>query len=417
MPDKPNRIALTVIFLTVMIDLLGFGIVLPLLPVYADDFLPSGTTAFHRGLIIGLLMSSFSAMQFLFAPIWGRISDRVGRRPVILIGLAGSVIFYMLFGIATMMGSILWIFVARIGAGIAGATISTAQAYIADVTPLESRTKGMAMIGAAFGVGFTFGPLVGFLAVPTGDGAPGPWPGYVAAGLSAVALLLAIFKLPESLNPDSEHAAQGVENLSRLRQALARPTIGLLLLASFACVFSFGGFEATLSLLLKFENGPYHFNFRELCLTFAYIGFVLTLVQGGIVRRVATRVSDRSMAAFGAMIEVLGFAMLAWVSERETMLLGLLLVALAIVVAGFAFITPAINSMVSRRTDPSQQGSVLGLLQSVNSLARIFGPLVGIALFVRGASFPLWAAAGLMAVGLVIVLIAGKDVAAAEKSE
>ena len=409
MSERPNRAALLVIFLTVMIDLLGFGIVLPLLPVYADDFLPSATTDAQRGLVIGLLMSSFSAMQFLFAPIWGRISDHVGRRPVILIGLAGSVVFYVLFGIATVMGSILWIFVARIGAGIAGATISTAPAYIADVTPLESRTKGMAMIGAAFGVGFTFGPLLGFLAVPTGEGAPGPWPGYVAAGLSAVALLLAIFKLPESLNPDSEHSSHGVENLGRLRQALARPTIGLLLLASFVCVFSFGGFEATLSLLLKNENGPYQFTFRQLCLTFAYVGFVLALVQGGIVRRVAAHASDRAMAAFGATIEVVGFALLAWVSGRETISLALLLVALAIVVAGFAFITPAVNSMVSRRTEPSQQGSVLGLLQSINSLARIVGPMVGTSLFFRSAALPLWAASGLMGVGLVIVLFAGRE--------
>ncbi len=409
MQKKPNRSALAVIFLTVMIDLLGFGIVLPLLPVYAVDFLPEATSTFQRGLIIGLLMSSFSAMQFLFAPLWGRISDRVGRRPVILIGLAGSVAFYTLFGVATVMKSIVWIFVARIGAGIAGATISTAQAYIADVTELEGRTKGMALVGAAFGVGFTFGPLVGFLAVPTGEGPPGPWPGYVAAGLSAVALALAVFKLPESLKPDSEHASRGLMNLTRFREAITRRTIGLLLLTSFVCVFSFGGFEATLSLLLKDTSGPYQFTYRELCLAFAYVGLVLTIVQGGIVRRIATRVSDRSMAAFGAGTEVVGFGMLAWVSQRDASSLALLLIALAIIVAGFAFITPSINSMVSRRTDPRQQGAMLGLLQSINSLARIFGPMVGVSLFYRRADIPLWAAAALMAAGLVIVLAAERD--------
>src|SRR5690606_13404102 len=127
---------------------------------------------------IGLLMASFSAMQFLFAPLWGRLSDRIGRRPVLLIGLAGSVVFYTLFGIATVMKNLALLFVARIGAGVAGATIPTAQAYIADTTSLETRAKGMALIGAAFGLGFTFGPLFGYLAVPSGQGDPGPGPGY-----------------------------------------------------------------------------------------------------------------------------------------------------------------------------------------------------------------------------------------------
>src|SRR5262245_12281029 len=157
-----------IIFITVFIDLLGFGIVLPLLPRYAKHFNTSGPT-------LGLLMASFSAMQFLFAPIWGRISDRVGMRPILVLGLAGSAIFYALFGYATSLGAqgellglsvVPWLFICRIGAGIAGATIPTAQAYIADVTGPEERAKGMALIGAAFGIGFTFGPLLGAAFLP-----------------------------------------------------------------------------------------------------------------------------------------------------------------------------------------------------------------------------------------------------------
>ena len=170
MTDSPRKASLLVIFLTVFIDLLGFGMVLPLLPIYAKDFarqldLSEGHT--QVGLLIGLLMSSFSLMQFIFAPLWGRLSDRVGRRPVLMVGLAGSVVFYSLFGIATVYRSLPLLFVSRIGAGIAGATISTAQAYIADATSLENRAKGMALIGAAFGLGFTFGPLFGSLALPS----------------------------------------------------------------------------------------------------------------------------------------------------------------------------------------------------------------------------------------------------------
>ena len=157
-PPPVKRSGLGAIFLSVVVDLIGFGIVLPLLPRYAREY-------DAKGWQIGLLMASFSAMQFLFAPVWGRISDRIGRRPVLLIGLGGSVVFYSLFGFAD---SLFWLFAARVGAGICGATISIAAAYIADVTKPEERAKGMALIGAGFGIGFTIGPVLGGLSVQAG---------------------------------------------------------------------------------------------------------------------------------------------------------------------------------------------------------------------------------------------------------
>src|SRR5438132_2321599 len=196
---RANRSALLIVFLVMFIDLLGFGIVLPLLPRYGREILdplyPGYENRRIQSMILGLLMSSFSLMQFVFAPIWGRLSDRMGRRPFLLLGLTGSVLFYALFGFASDLGpgrellSLFLLFVARIGAGIAGATVSTAQAVIADSTPPEHRSHGMALIGAAFGIGFTFGPLIG-------AGAMVLFPnrheviGYFAAGLSLVALLL-----------------------------------------------------------------------------------------------------------------------------------------------------------------------------------------------------------------------------------
>ncbi len=219
----PSKAPLLIIFLTVFIDLIGFGIVMPLLPIYAKRF---GTDA--HGWQIGLLMASFSAMQFIFSPLWGRLSDRIGRRPVLMVGLAGSVVFYALFGVATTMESLALLFTARIGAGIAGATISTAQAYIADVTTLEKRAKGMALIGAAFGIGFTFGPLLGAGFVSSElDGAPSPMPGYIASGLSGLALLSSIFVLGESLNPNSKpsgHHWMDLGSLKRMSEVVAEVT-------------------------------------------------------------------------------------------------------------------------------------------------------------------------------------------------
>jgi MFS transporter, DHA1 family, tetracycline resistance protein len=403
MPESPRRGSLLVIFLSVFIDLLGFGMVLPLLPLYAKQFSTnaSGTT-------IGLLMASFSAMQFLFAPLWGRLSDRIGRRPVLMVGLAGSVIFYALFGVATVARSLTWLFVARIGAGIAGATISTAQAYIADSTSLENRSKGMALIGAAFGLGFTFGPLFGFLAVPSGEGNPGPGPGYAAAGLSAVALLLAAFLLPESLRAGSAPAGRRLFDFKAFVAAMSIPSIGPLMIALFVCILSFANFESTLSMLIKGESGasPFHFTYRGVCLTFSYIGITLTVAQGVLVRRLAGRIPEGAMATAGSLLDIAGFLLMSYAIDQQAV--GLLFVALTIVVCGFAFMMPSLNSLISRRTDPARQGGVLGVAQSFSSLARILGPVIGLSLLSKGVQLPFLTAAGLMVLGLVLVIFAAR---------
>ncbi len=404
MPSAPRTGSLLVVFLTVFIDLLGFGMVLPLLPLYARQF-----TVDDSGVTIGLLMASFSAMTFLFAPLWGRLSDSIGRRPAIMIGLAGSVVFYTLFGIATTAESLALLFVARIGAGIAGATIPVAQAYIADTTTLETRAKGMALIGAAFGLGFTFGPLLGYLAAPTGRGDPGPWPGYAAAALSAFALVLAWFKLPESLNPGSQRAAHKLFDWAAWRTALATPSIGPLLLAFFVCIFGFASFETTLAPLVygsdKFGS-LFGFDYQQVMLMFAYVGFVLTLAQGLLVRRLSGKVPEAAMASAEALMEVAGFAtMLVAVHKASPQVL---IVALTIVVVGFAFLQPSLNALISRRSDPAKQGSILGVSQSVASLARILGPLVALPLLYKNPQLPYWTAMGLLTLGFVMILFASR---------
>lgn len=452
MPDSPRKGSLLVIFLTVFIDLLGFGMVMPLLPLYANEFQQD-----EHGWQLGVLMASFSAMQFFFAPIWGRVSDRIGRRPVLMLGLTGSIVFYSLFGVATIMKSYWLLLLTRIGAGIAGATIPTAQAYIADTTSLENRPKGMALIGMAFGLGFTFGPLLGFLAAPREDADPGPWPGYAAAILSAGALALAVFHLPESRHAKSESAGRKWLDLEGLRAAIAAPSIGMLLVAIFVCVFSFANFESTLSLLIKGQKevaqdqredgapnqvvasrasesrasasrgqdetpgeqqpvagpkqrktvaSPFHFDWGSVCLTYAYIGFMLAIIQGGIVRRLAGRVPEGTVASSGALIQAVGFGLVAAAIGAASAVL--LFVALAVVVLGFSMMQTNLQSLLSRRSDPAKQGVVLGFGQSVNSLARIIGPLLGIPMLRLQLGLPYYLAAGMMAVGFALVVAANR---------
>ncbi|MBT4693118.1 MAG: MFS transporter [Planctomycetaceae bacterium] len=410
MTDQPTTGSRLVIFLVVFIDLLGFGLVLPLLPVYAKAYSQDET-----GIQLGMLMASFSIMQFLFAPFWGKLSDRYGRRPILMVGLLGSVVFYSLFGFATTLTdpelTLVLLFVTRIGAGISGATISTAQAYIADTTTPETRSKGMALIGMAFGAGFTFGPLLGMIALIGREDTPGPWPGYVAAILSAFALCLAIFKLPESRTIDSASATRKRFDLLAFKTAIGIPSIGLILLASFVCIFSFANFETTLSLLIKGNNNkitaaPFHFSNVKICATYSFIGVMLSLVQGGVVRRVSGRLKDATMATGGAMLQIIGFAIMLLAMNLAND--RILFVALGIVTTGFAFMQPSLLALLSRRSNPEQQGVIMGVGQSVSSLARIIGSGIGIPLLTIHLNLPYFVAIGLMTCGVLVIICAGR---------
>jgi MFS family permease len=425
---RGHRSALLIVFLVVFIDLLGFGIVLPLLPLYGDELLeplyPGTDNDPLRKIILGLLMSSFSLMQFLFAPIWGRISDRIGRRPILVLGLAGSVVFYTLFGIASEIGfaghqglGLILVFVSRLGAGVAGATIATAQAVIADSTPPDRRARGMALIGAAFGIGFTFGPLLGFasLFIPM-NGAPG----YMAAGISLVALLMALRMLPETLHTGGPSARRRWFDPQSLRTALQSPSVSLLILTFFLATLAFGFLESTLSLVNKFLLLGHDVT-RELTreaarttdrynfLVFAYVGFVLMLIQGLIYRRLVPRVGEVPFMRLGAALMALGMAgavgvLLIRTELDRTTLLGVALADMTLAVAGFAFLTPSVQSLISRRSDPAKQGEILGVNQSASAMARILGPMVGLSLFGLMPSHILPYAGGAALLGLVFLL-------------
>jgi MFS family permease len=383
--------SLGLVFLIVFIDLLGFAIVLPLMPRYAEKLHASPGQ-------IGLLFASFSLMQFLFAPLWGRLSDRIGRRPVLLCGLLGSVVFYALFGVATMRQQLWLMFVARIGAGIAGATISTAQAYIADSTGAEGRAKGMSLIGAAFGAGFTFGPILGSIAMPgKSEGNLNSLPGFLAAGLSFFALALAWFKLPESLRKGLAPAKRSWLNLSALNSALSIPTVGLLLLLFFITTLAFAQFESTLSLLTEHA---FKLDDDRLFYIFTYIGVMLSLMQGLVVRRLAPVLREGRMIIIGSVMLCAGLWLIGVAADKTS--IKMLVAVIPLLVAGFSFVTPSAQALISRRSDPARQGEIMGLNQSASALARILGPVCGFKLIAHGITLPYQVAAGMVVPAILL---------------
>ncbi|GMV98205.1 MAG: MFS transporter [Phycisphaerae bacterium] len=371
---RAHRASLGMVFLVVFIDLLGFAIVLPLLPRYAERFEAGSAT-------IGLLFASFSVMQFLFAPVWGRVSDRVGRRPVLLAGLAGSVFCYALFGAATVAESLALLFVSRIGAGVCGGTIAAAQAYIADATGARDRAKGMALIGAAFGLGFTFGPILGSISLPRAA-APGqvealnPLPGVLAAGLSLIAFILAWRKLPESLRERRPAARHPLLNVQGLREAFRTPSVGMLIILFFLSTYAFAQFEATLS---RLTAQVFHLTDRSNFFVFTYLGLCLALIQALLVRRLAPRWGEARMIQAGAALTFVGLALIAVSAQSRS--LALLIGMIPVTICGFSFITPSVQGLVSRRSNPARQGEILGVNQSAAAMARILGPFFGNVLF------------------------------------
>jgi DHA1 family tetracycline resistance protein-like MFS transporter len=371
---------LLIIFITVFIDLLGFGIIIPLLPFYAESY---GANA----LTVGLLSTSYSLMQFVFAPIWGRWSDRIGRRPIILVGLLGSCLSYFALAVAS---SLALIFAARVIGGIAGANIPTAQAYIADVTTPENRARGMGLIGAAFGLGFIFGPALGGVLTHLGASAP-MW---TASALCFANFLAAWFFLPESR---ASTIKSKVGRLEMFRRSFKRPQLLMLLLLYFIINAAFSSFESTFAL---FSERRFAFTAANIGYVFALIGVVLTVVQGVLVGRVVRAVGEHRVipAAIGVVAIALALFPLAYS-------VPMLLVACALLALGMGFNNPSLSSMVSRLTDPNDQGGVLGLAQSLGSLGRIVGPVWGGFLFDRfGPAMPYMSAAAIMSVAFLVAL-------------
>ena len=356
---KAGSVALGIVFLTVFLDLVGFGIVLPLLPFYATEL---GASPFE----VGLIIASYSAMQFVFAPIWGALSDRFGRRPLLLVGLFGSAASYVVFGLASTLEVLL---LSRVIAGIMGANIPVAQAYIADSTTLEGRARGMGLIGAAFGLGFIFGPAIGGGLSPWGYGVPG----FVAAGLSLTAAAAAWFWLPESLAPENRvrdgfgavsavtgraRAASQVLARKRLREPIGVFFLGTMGFAGFTTIFPLF-LENPLGLTALYAGGM-----------FALVGLVSAGVQGALIGPMVERYGEQANAALGGALLSAGVIAMGLAQSIVATIVSLLAVGL-----GWGLLAPSLQSLVSRRALSNEQGQVLGVNQSASALARVIGPV------------------------------------------
>src|SRR6266852_5631667 len=377
-----------VIFLTVFIHLIGFGIVVPLVPVYSSHF---GA----HGAVIGIIIASFSAMQFLFSPIWGRLSDRHGRRPILLISTAGAAVSYALFAISSgfqdpVLGLGLLV-LSRMFAGVCGGNITVAQAYIADVTPPEQRSKKMGLIGMAFGLGFIFGPALGGVSLKC-FGLTGP--GWVAAGLCAANFLLAWAVLTESWSPASEHAAAR-PRLHQWAHTMGHRKIGVLIVVFFLATFCFSCFETTLGLLVA-RNFELDTNKGDDAWTvsflFAYCSIVAAFVQGGAIGRAVKAMGEPKLIAFSLMLVAISLAPLPFIHGHDPLSwhvfvtkAGLpwinLLFFLALLAIGSGLTRPPVFGLISNLTPAHEQGATIGIAQSAGSFARIFAPIFAASLF------------------------------------
>jgi DHA1 family tetracycline resistance protein-like MFS transporter len=376
------------LFLIVFVDLVGFGLVIPLLPFYAERYGASPQQ-------VTILMAVYSLMSMLAAPYWGRLSDRIGRRPVLMASTLAGALAYLWLGLADA----LWmLFAARALAGACAGNIAAAQAYIADVTPPEKRAKGMGLIGAAFGLGFIIGPaLGGVLAGNDPATADLRTPGFLACGLSLSALLGVVFLLKESLPAGLRGAARRRSRGAALLDALGRPVLSRLIAMFFLVILAFAGMESTFALwaMRQYGWGP-----AQVGYVFTFVGVLSAAMQGGAIGPLTRQFGEERLLLAG--LALIGSGLLALPFATT---LPVLLVAVAGLALGMGGMQPSLNSLISRRAGREEQGEVMGVAQSVGSLSRVLGPLAAGALFAdlgRASPF-LWGAA-LVAAALLLGL-------------
>ncbi|WP_240417406.1 MFS transporter [Paenibacillus periandrae] len=370
---------LAIIMVLLMTIFIGFGIIIPVLP---DAIEGSGASSFH----LGMLLSIYSLASFLMAPIWGSLSDRIGRRPLIILGIVGFSVSFFIFGIAG--DNLTLMYVSRILGGLfSGAATTCAVAYVADITTEENRTKGMGLVGMSIGLGFIFGPAVGGILSKWGYQIPF----YTAAGLAFVTFLFALVMLPESLAKEKRHKTQGAK-VSRWTAFVG--TVKYLYVLSFFVSFTLAGLEATLLLFEKDQIGATSF---QLGIMFAVSGVVGALIQGGVVRRFIKRGDEARVIGIGLVLSAIGFVLILFSSSLVTAS-----IYLSVFAAGNALIRPCVTSLISQRTKAGQ-GVASGLSSSMDSLGRITGPLLGAGIYQYSHQLPFYIGAILSLAALYLL--------------
>jgi multidrug resistance protein len=381
---------LLVIFLTVFIDMVGFGIVIPVLPLYAEHFHATPVQ-------IGWLTGIYSGMQIIFTPLLGRLSDRVGRRPVLIVSLAGTALGFLVMGWAT---SLSLLFVARIIDGATGGNISTAQAYIADVSTPENRSRSMGLIGAAFGLGFTFGPMIGGIMSRISYGAPF----YFAAALAAVNVVLLYFILPESLSPEYRSRPHERTRLAEVFQHGNARMFGTIVATYF---FTITGFAIMTTLFALFTEKHFGFDARKTGYVFGFIGIISVILQGGLIGRLVKFFGETALARTGLLLLAAGLALLPLVPT-----IPMLLFVSAVLAIANGLVNPTLNGLASQMIDRSWQGRALGFMQAAGSAGRLVGPLLGGWLLMfdlgqpltRYARTPFFASAAILLIAFALAL-------------
>ena len=396
-PNK--RSSLATVFLVVLIDLMGFGIVLPLLPYYASDFNASPIT-------VGLLYSVYSLSQLIFSPLWGAWSDKVGRRPIMLLSTFGAALSYLLFSFSH---SLTLLFLSRILAGVMGGNISTAQAYVADVTTHENRAKGMGMIGAAFGIGFVIGPALSSALIhpsvsshlPLGGLSAYAAPGLFASCLSLISFCMVVFLLPESLN------TKAANDPTRIRRAglfsasfwkFLQPKQGTILPSLLFCgIFLAAGQSSLYSAFPLFCKKILHLKPENVGLLFVWMGVVAVLVQGGLIHRLVKKYGEKKLFFLGNILLVIGLVLVGF-SHDKMQLMG----ALFVMGLGGSLNGPTLTSLISKTAPPSETGAVLGSAQGLSALGRVIGPAWGGWLFSLSPKAPFLLTALVLCVTIVV---------------
>lgn len=396
--DAGKRPVLGVAFFTLFLDLLGFGIIIPVAPFYAESFGASPA-------VVTLMGASYSLMQFLFAPMWGALSDRVGRRPIVLSSIAIAGLGWLVFGFA---GSLWMLFASRMIAGFGNANIGTVQAIVADVTEGKDRAKGMGMLGAAFGLGFVIGPVVGGLVgAQWGPNAPA----FLAAGLAGVNFVLAFLRLPETRRQDQSRTAEARGFLGLAALGRAKGNLAALFAIGFVFTAGFALMEATLALFIEHTfvakdilGTPDGHKVATRLTTWVLlaVGVTAVVVQGGLIGKLKRATSERTLILVGCALLVCSFAAMPFAAEISY---GAVFPVVIVLAFGSGIFSPSSSSLLSRSAPDHEQGAMLGVGQSMSALGRIVGPAMAGLLFERGHGVPFFTGAGLIGVGLLIAFM------------